>query len=253
MPSELHVRGTALVTGAGGGIGGAYVAGLLEAGASVAAADIDEPALEALKERLPDGPVATYLLDQTDVASIPDQLDQIERDLGPIRVLVNNAAIGNMKPTTEFSEAEFDAMVAVNQKGPFFLAQEVGRRMIERGDGGRIINIASGAALRVVDNNNLYAMTKAALVFLTAGLAKEWGRFGINTNCICPGFIDTPLNTPVWQTPQGQEILGKLPRGRLGKPEDLADMLVFLASEEAHFVNGAVIPVDDGFQHVFPF
>jgi len=164
------------------------------------------------------------VLDQTDVAAIPAALDQIERDLGPIRVLVNNAAIGNMKPTLEFTEAEFDQMVSINQKGPFFLTQHIGRRLISQADGGRIINIASGAALRVVTNNNLYAMTKAAIVFLTAGLAKEWGPHGINTNCICPGFIDTPLNAPVWETAQGKDILRKLPRGRLGKPEDLADM-----------------------------
>jgi NAD(P)-dependent dehydrogenase (short-subunit alcohol dehydrogenase family) len=258
MTAQLHVRGTALVTGAAGGIGGAYVRRLLEAGASVASADIDVEGLGALERDLATGGAeadrhGVFRLDQTDVASIPGVLDEIEDALGPIRVLVNNAAIGNMKPTLDFTEPEFDRMVAVNQKGPFFLAQEVGRRLIERGDGGRIINIASGAALRVVDNNNLYAMTKAAIVFLTGGLAKEWGRHGINVNCICPGFIDTPLNTPVWQTPQGQEILRKLPRGRLGKPDDLAEALVFLASEEAHFVNGAVIPVDDGFQHVFPF
>jgi NAD(P)-dependent dehydrogenase (short-subunit alcohol dehydrogenase family) len=256
--SELHVRGTAVVTGAAGGIGGAYVAALLEAGAHVASADIDADGLEALERRLEESGLAlthhrSYVLDQTDVAALPAALDRVEADLGPLRILVNNAAIGNMRPTLDFTEAEFDRMVAINQKGPFFLAQEAGRRMIAHGDGGRIVNIASGAALRVVDNNNLYAMTKAALVFLTGGLAKEWGRHGINTNCICPGFIDTPLNTPVWATPQGQEILRTLPRGRLGQPQDLAAMLVFLASEEAGFVNGAVIPVDDGFQHVFPF
>lgn len=255
---QLHVRGTAVVTGAAGGIGGAYVASLLRAGAQVASVDVDAEGLRAFEARLKEAGVdlaghRAYVLDQTDVAAMPRALDRIEADLGSLRILVNNAAIGNMKPMLEFTEAEFDQMVAINQKGPFFLAQEAGRRMIEHGDGGRIVNIASAAALRVVDNNNLYAMTKAAIVFLTGGLAKEWGRHGINTNCICPGFIDTPLNTPVWETPQGQEILGKLPRGRLGKPEDLADMLVFLVSEEASFVNGAVIPVDDGFQHVFPF
>jgi NAD(P)-dependent dehydrogenase (short-subunit alcohol dehydrogenase family) len=187
------------------------------------------------------------------VSAIDTTFAAVERELGPIRVLVNNAGVSNMQSALDFSEADYDRLADVNQKGAFFCSLAAGRRMVEHGEGGRIVSIASAASVRVIDGNCPYGMTKAALMFMTGALAKEWGQHGINVNCICPGYIDTPMNDHIWKTDHGQEILSRLPRGRLGTPDDLAQMLVFLASEQAHFVNGAVISVDDGLQHVFPF
>jgi NAD(P)-dependent dehydrogenase (short-subunit alcohol dehydrogenase family) len=254
LTSQLTVRGTAVVTGAAGGIGRAFVVKLLEAGASVAMVDIAEARLAELADSLPAGSKAeTYVLDQTQVSAIDPVFEAIESDLGPIRVLVNNAGVSDMREALEFDEGAYDRLADVNQKGPFFCSLAAGRRMIANEDGGRIVSIASAASVRVIDGNTPYGMTKAAVMFMTQALAKEWGRHGINSNCICPGYIDTPMNEPIWKTDHGREILQRLPRGRLGTPEDLSQMLVFLASEQAHFVNGAVISVDDGLQHIFPF
>jgi len=113
--------------------------------------------------------------------------------------------------------------------------------------GGRIINIASMAGLKVLPHIGVYAMSKAAVVQMTKAMALEWGKFGINVNAICPGYIDTEINHHHWQTEQGQKLIQMLPRKRVGKPEDLDALLVLLASGQSHFMNGAVIAADDGF------
>ena len=113
--------------------------------------------------------------------------------------------------------------------------------------GGRIINIASVAALRVVPNLGAYCMSKSAVVQMTKAMALEWGRFGINVNALCPGYIATELNEDVWTTEAGAKLVSILPRKRVGKPEDLDGLIVLLASGQSHFVNGAVIAADDGF------
>jgi NAD(P)-dependent dehydrogenase (short-subunit alcohol dehydrogenase family) len=113
--------------------------------------------------------------------------------------------------------------------------------------GGHIINIASAAGLRPLPQIGVYAMSKAAVVHMTKALALEWGRFGINVNALCPGYIDTEINHKHWQTEQGQKLVQMLPRKRVGKPEDLDSALLMLASDRSHFINGAVISADDGF------
>jgi NAD(P)-dependent dehydrogenase (short-subunit alcohol dehydrogenase family) len=140
-------------------------------------------------------------------------------------------------------------------KGAFFVAQEVGKRMLARArgaapgtyTGGRIINIASMAGLRTLPQIGVYAMSKSAVVQMTKAMAMEWGRFEINVNALCPGYIDTEINHHHWTTDQGQKLVQMLPRKRVGKPEDLDALIVLLASRESHFVNGAVIAADDGF------
>jgi hypothetical protein len=113
--------------------------------------------------------------------------------------------------------------------------------------GGRIINIASMAGVRPLAQIGAYSMSKAAVITMTKALALEWGRFEINVNAICPGYIDTEINHRHWDTEQGQKLINMLPRKRVGKPEDLDALLVLLASSESHFINGAVIAADDGF------
>jgi NAD(P)-dependent dehydrogenase (short-subunit alcohol dehydrogenase family) len=113
--------------------------------------------------------------------------------------------------------------------------------------GGRIVNIASMAGLRVLGQIGVYCMSKSAVIHMTRAMALEWGKFGINVNAICPGYIDTEINHQHWQTEQGQKLVSMLPRKRVGQPKDLDVVLMMLCSNESHFVNGAVIAADDGF------
>jgi hypothetical protein len=142
-----------------------------------------------------------------------------------------------------------------NTRGAFFVAQEVGKRMIARSrgtapgtfTGGRIVNIASMAGLRVLSQIGVYSMSKAAVIHMTRAMALEWGRFGINVNAICPGYIDTEINHHHWKTESGQKLVQMLPRKRVGQPQDLDATLMMLCANESHFINGAVIQADDGF------
>jgi NAD(P)-dependent dehydrogenase (short-subunit alcohol dehydrogenase family) len=113
--------------------------------------------------------------------------------------------------------------------------------------GGRIVNIASMAGLRVLGQIGVYCMSKAAVVHMTRAMALEWGKFGINVNAICPGYIDTEINHHHWSTEQGHKLIAALPRKRVGQPQDLDVVLMMLCANESHFVNGAVIQADDGF------
>jgi NAD(P)-dependent dehydrogenase (short-subunit alcohol dehydrogenase family) len=110
----------------------------------------------------------------------------------------------------------------------------------------RIINIASAAALRAIPELGVYGISKAAVVHMTKTMAVEWGRFGINVNAICPGYIGTEMNLEFFRSEQGGELLESLPRKRIGKPEDLDGLLLLLAAEESHFINGAIVSADDG-------
>jgi NAD(P)-dependent dehydrogenase (short-subunit alcohol dehydrogenase family) len=153
------------------------------------------------------------------------------------------------------TEDDYDFMFDTNAKGAFFVAQAVARRMVERAKhagesgfvGGRIINIASMAAMKVLPQIGVYCMTKAAVVQMTKAMALEWGRFGITSNAICPGYIDTEINHHHWETEAGKKLINMLPRKRVGEPKDLDGLLLLLASDQSHFMNGAVISADDGF------
>jgi hypothetical protein len=155
----------------------------------------------------------------------------------------------------DVGEADYDYVFNTNTRGAFFMAQEVGKRMLARArgaapgtyTGGRIINIASTAGLRVLPQIGVYCMSKAAVIHMTKAMALEWGKYGINVNAICPGYIDTEINHHHWQTEQGQKLINMLPRKRVGQPQDLDALLVMMCSKESHFINGAVIAADDGF------
>ena len=178
-----------------------------------------------------------------------------ETEVGAIDILVNNAGVGRTQRLTDVAEEDFDFVFDTNVKGAFFVAQEVGKRMLARARGsapgtylgGRIVNIASMAGLRVLPQIGVYCMSKAALVHMTKAMALEWGKFGINVNAICPGYIDTEINHHHWQTEQGRKLVQMLPRKRVGQAKDLDAVLVMLCSSESHFINGAVIAADDGF------
>ena len=150
---------------------------------------------------------------------------------------------------------DYDFVMDTNTRGAFFVAQEVGKRMIARSrgaapgtfTGGRIVNVASMAGLRPLSQIGVYAMSKAAVIHMTRAMALEWGKFGINVNALCPGYIDTEINHHHWQTEAGQKLIGMTPRKRIGEPKDLDAALMMLCANESRFINGAVLAADDGF------
>ena len=257
MPYTIDLSGrVALVTGASSGLGRRFAQVLSGAGAAVALAGRRVERLKDLRAAIEaDGCDAHVVrLDVTDTDSIRSAIAHVETEVGNIDILVNNAGVSTLRRLTETTPEDFDSLFDTNTRGAFFVAQEVAKRMIARSQGaapgtwagGRIINIASMAGMRVVPQLGAYAMSKAAVVHMTRAMAQEWGRFGININAICPGYIDTELNHAQWDTDGGRKIVDALPRKRVGKPEDLDPIVLMLASGASHFVNGALIAADDG-------
>jgi NAD(P)-dependent dehydrogenase (short-subunit alcohol dehydrogenase family) len=258
MAYSIDLSGrVALVTGASGGLGAQFAKTLSRAGAAVVLASRRVDKLKELRAQIEaeGGDAHVVELDVTDHASIKSGVAHAETEVGPIDILVNNSGVSTTQRIQDVAEEDYDFIFSTNVKGAFFVAQEVGKRMLARSKGaapgtyagGRIINIASMAGLRVLPQIGVYCMSKAAVVQMTRAMALEWGKFGINVNAICPGYIDTEINHHHWETEQGKKLVQMLPRKRIGKPEDLDALLVMLASGESHFVNGAVIAADDGF------
>ncbi len=258
MTYSIDLSGrVALVTGASSGLGAQAARTLARAGAAVVLAARRTEKLKDLRAQIEGegGDAHITRLDVTDMASIRAAVAHAETEVGSLDILVNNAGIGATQRLQDVQEDDFDRLFDTNVRGAFFTAQEVARRMLARAKGaapgtytgGRIINIASMAGLKVLPQIGVYAMSKAAVVHMTRAMALEWGRYGINVNAICPGYIDTEINHHHWSTEQGQKLVQMMPRKRVGRPEDLDALIVMLASKETHFVNGAVIAADDGF------
>jgi NAD(P)-dependent dehydrogenase (short-subunit alcohol dehydrogenase family) len=186
-----------------------------------------------------------------DVGSSNDVDEMVKRtvaEFGKVDILVNNAGIMDFKPFLELTEEEWDKTLNVNLKGQFLCARAAGRVMI-KSKWGRIINIASissggcGIAFPLIAH---YTASKGGVVALTEALALELTPQNINVNAICPGAIDTDISKGVKQSGQLAQVLARIPKGRLGQPEEIANLAVFLASEEADYISGAAIVIDGG-------
>ncbi len=258
MSYSIDLSGrVALVTGASSGLGAQFARTLAGAGAAVVLASRRTERLKELRAQIEGegGDAHVVQLDVTDVDSIKAAVAHAETEVGSIDILVNNSGVSTTQRLQDVQEEDFDFVFDTNVRGAFFVAQEVGKRMLARAKGaapgtftgGRIINIASMAGLRTLPQIGVYAMSKAAVIHMTRAMAQEWGRYEINVNAICPGYIDTEINHHHWQTEAGQKLVNMLPRKRVGKPQDLDALVVLLASSESHFVNGSVIAADDGF------
>ena len=258
MAYSIDLSGrVAFITGASSGLGAQFARTLARAGAGVVLASRRIEKLKELRARIEGegGDAHVVELDVTDHDSIKSAVAHAETEMGSIDILVNNSGVSTTQRIQDVTPEDYDFIFNTNVKGAFFVAQEVGKRMLARSrgaapgsfTGGRIINIASMAGLKVLPQIGAYCMSKAAVVQMTRAMALEWGKFGINTNAICPGYIDTEINHHHWQTEQGQKLVNMLPRKRVGSPEDLDALLVMLASDQSHFINGAVIAADDGF------
>ena len=238
----------ALVTGASSGLGRQAAIALAGAGAKVAVTARRRDRLETLSAEIvaSGGQAGPFALDVRDPASV----EQVARDaaaaLGPIDILVNNAGISVAKRPEDFTLDDYDFVHETNVKGPFLLAQAVGREMIKRGLGGKIINISSMMALRVTAKLTLYGMSKAAIAQMTKQMALEWARHDIQVNAICPGYIETEMNTKHWLTEAGKGMVARMPRRRIGKPDVMDGLLLLLASGKSDYMTGALIPIDDG-------
>lgn len=258
MGRSINLEGkVALVTGASSGLGKRFAQVLSQAGAKVVLASRRIERMKELRAEIEASGGAAHVvaLDVTDYASIKAAVAHAETEAGTIDILVNNAGVSTAQKLLDVTPADYARIFDTNARGAFFVAQEVAKRMIMRGQGNgkpcyRIINIASVAALRVLPQIGVYAMSKAAVVQMTKAMALEWGRHGINVNAICPGYIDTEINHHHWSSEAGQKLLAMLPRKRVGQPQDLDGLLLLLAADESQFINGAVMSADDGFSLV---
>jgi NAD(P)-dependent dehydrogenase (short-subunit alcohol dehydrogenase family) len=251
---EVNFEGkTALITGASSGLGARFAKILAEAGAQVVLASRRIERLKELRAEIESHGGAAHVvpLDVTDYASIKSAVAHAETEAGPIDILVNNSGVSTTQRLVDVTPEDYAHVMDTNQRGAFFVAQEVAKRMIARASGDpkkqhRIINIASVAGLRVLPQIGIYCMSKAAVVHMTKSMAAEWGKYGINVNAICPGYIGTEINAEYFDSERGQALINILPRKRVGKPEDLDGLLLLLAAEESHFINGAIVTADDG-------
>ena len=240
----------ALVTGASSGLGDRFARVLAGAGARVVIAARRVDRLEALAGELRAAghealPVA---IDVASVASVRAGAQAVLAAWGPIDILVNNAGISIQAKLESIEEAEYDAVLDTNLKGAFFMAQAAAKQMIAAKCPGRIVNIASIVGMRAVGQLSSYGMSKAGMIQMTHSMAREWGRYGINTNAIAPGYIATDISAEFLATEIGAKWVGALPRRRMGRAEDLDALLLLLCSGEAsRFINGSVMVADDGF------
>ena len=257
MSYDIDLSGrVAMVTGASSGLGAQFARTLAKAGAGVVLAARRIERLKTLRAEIEaDGGDAHVVeLDVTDTDSISAAVAHAETEMGTLDILVNNSGVSTTQRLVDVRPDDYDHVMDTNTRGAFFVAQAVGKRMIARSlgaapgtfIGGRIVNIASMAGLRVLGQIGVYAMSKAAVVHMTRAMALEWGRYGINVNALCPGYIDTEINHHLWETERGQKLINMLPRRRVGQPRDLDALIVMLASAQSDFVNGAVITADDG-------
>lgn len=239
---------TALITGSSRGLGNAMARGLGEAGATIVLNGRNADRLaQAVDEFKADGIQAYgYAFDISDRDAVGQNIDAIEQEVGTIDILVNNAGINHRSPIEEFSTDDWHDIMKVNLTGPYFMAQEVGKRMIRR-KAGKIINITSIAAEISRFKIAPYSASKGALKMLTKGLAVEWAQYNVQINAIGPGFYKTDMNEPLFTDPEFNKwVDGRVPAKRWGEPEELAGAVVFLASDASNYINGQTIYVDGG-------
>lgn len=246
---------TALITGAARGIGRAFAAAYLHEGARVAIADVDEAGAIQTARELGDGALAVKM-DVSDQASIEHAVDRTIETFGHIDVLINNAAIFTAAPFVEIMQDDFDRAFDINVKGTLFTLQTVARHMIARGQGGKIINMASQAGRRGEPLVAVYCATKAAVISLTQSAGLNLIEHGINVNAISPGVVDgahwdgvDALFAKYENKPLGQkkrEVGAAVPIGRMAAAEDLTGMAVFLASGDADYIVAQTYNVDGG-------
>ena len=244
-----------MVTGAGTGIGAAIARALADAGAAVACTDLDRHAAEGTASAI-GGKAAAWVLDVTDAAATAKTVDEIAAQLGGLDIVCANAGVSTMQPVVDLTEDEWDFNMDVNAKGVFLTDQAAVRFFLKSGTKGVIVNTASLAAKIGAPLLAHYSASKFAVLGFTQALAREVAEHGIRVNCVCPGFVRTSMQhrEVAWEaTLRGmseeavrEEYVSLTPLGRLEEPEDVADAVLFLASDAARFITGEALNVSGG-------
>jgi len=233
-----------VVTGAASGIGYSVAHHFASRGARVAGVDLSDRVADLMAE-LPGGPHVGIARDLTDPTAASAVVDQVVGTLGTPTVLVNSAGIALLDAAVDVPADRWDATLAVNLSASFFMAQAAGRRMIEAGHG-RIINLASQAAVIGLADHAAYAASKAAIVGLTHVLSKEWAPHGVTVNAVSPTVVETPLGKAAWAGEKGERAKAEIPVGRFAQPEEVAELIAYLASPAAGMVSGTNVLLDGG-------
>lgn len=245
----------ALVTGAGSGIGRYAACSLAQAGAIVIATDRDGDACSETCKAFPDR-MSPLTCDVTDLPSVRVCLEMVWQTHVALDVLVNCAGVYSMQSMLEVTEAEFDRVMAINLKGLFFLSQAVAKYMIQAGGGGSIVNVASAAGRRPSAGSLVYSASKAAVISMTQAMAQELAAYSIRVNAIAPGAVETPMWDLVkvaYSKDQAHDaptmeasLLAATPLGRLCRPQDCADAILYLCSDQSSFITAQTLNVDGG-------
>ena len=242
----------ALVTGATKGIGLDICKVLADAGADIAAVGRDETGLAEAKSAV-ESKGRKCLSIAADLATAEGPLEAARialQSFGTIDILVNNAGIALIDPLLEATVEDWDKTMAVNLRAPFLLAKELAPRMIAQRSG-KIINISSQAGVIAIDGHAAYSASKGGLNMLTKVMTSEWAKHNIQTNAVCPTIILTPMGEQVWGDPaKGKPMLDKTPLGRFGKPQEVADLVLYLASPASDLICGETILIDGGFTSI---
>nr|WP_243772218.1 SDR family oxidoreductase [Burkholderia anthina] len=249
QPNWLQLDGNAcVVTGAAGGIGASIAQAFVAAGARVALLDRDADKTIALAERLRAGGADAIAIacDIGDPASVAQAAERVQRDLGPVDVLVNNAGLLRAGGIETIDLDAWNAMLQVNLTGYMLCSQAFGRAMLARG-AGSLVHVASIAARHPQTHSGAYSASKAAVAMLARQLAAEWGPRGVRSNTVCPGMIRTPLSESFYANGDIEARRSAMTASRrIGRPDDIANVVAFLASPRAAYVNGAELVVDGG-------
>ena len=238
-----------LVSGGSRGIGRSIAQGFAERGATVIITGRELKTLEATAKEIagPKKPVTPIVCDVSDLKGITSLVERVMADFGRIDTLVNVAGVNRRKPSLEVTEDDWDFILDINLKGPFFLSQAAGKHMTAARKGSQT-NVASLNNDRPVLGVLPYAASKAGMGHMTQALAMEWGDHGVRVNAIAPGFILTDLTKKLWSQPTMQQWgHANTPLRRLGQPDDMIGAAIFLASDASAFMTGQILYVDGGF------
>ena len=249
VPVNFSLEGKiALITGASSGFGEHFANILSEAGATVVLAARRVGRLESLSEYIQkQGGKAFHVeMDVTSSESVKKAFDIIEKEVGTIDILINNAGVADPKRWINITEESWDFILDTNLKGAWMVASETCRRLIAAEKPGSIVNIASILGLRVETGQSHYAASKAGLIQMTKAMALELVRHKIRVNALAPGYIKTEMNEEYYKSERGKENLKKVPMRRLGRLDELNGPLLLLASDASSFMTGSVIEVDGG-------
>lgn len=252
MTQQTHAGRTVLITGASSGLGRRFAVMLAAAGAKVAvcARRTDRLADLVAEIRSAGGTAAAFALDVQDEASVIAAYEAAEGELGPIDTVIANAGMNNEGMAVDLPVEDFRTVLDINVTGAFLTVREGAKRMMAAGSKdsgrGRIVIIASIGAHKVLPGLAVYCASKAAVAHMGKTLAREWANRGINVNVVCPGYIETEINSDWFASEGGKKQIASFPRRRLMAQEDLDPVISWLTSDASRAVTGSVVTVDDG-------